>query len=44
VYDIKELSLNDLPLREDVCFDSKRKKDVCCSGKMRCAALFVFAV
>jgi len=44
VYDIEELLLNDSPLREDVCFDSKRKKDVCCSGKMGRAALFVFAV
>jgi len=44
VYDIEELSLNDLSLREDVCFDSKKKKDVCCSGKIERAALFVFAV
>jgi len=44
VYDIEELSLNDLSLREDVCFDSKKKKDVCCSGKIGRAALFVFAV
>jgi len=44
VYDIEELSLNDLPLRKDVCFNSKRKKDVCCSGKTEHAALFVFAV
>jgi len=44
VYDIEELSLNDSPLRKDVCFDSKKKKDVCCSGKTECTALFVFAV
>jgi len=44
VYDIKELSLNGSPLRKDVCFDSKKKEDVCCSGKTEHAALFVFAV
>jgi len=44
VYDIEELSLNDSSLRKDVCFDSKKKKDVCCSCKTGRAALFVFAV
>jgi len=44
VYDIEELSLNGSSLRKDVCFDSKKKKDVCCLGKMKHAALFVFAV
>jgi len=44
VYDIEELSLNGLSLREDVCFDSKRKKDVCCSAKTEHTTLFVFAV
>jgi len=44
VYDIEELSLNGLPLRKDVCFDSKRKKDVCCLSKMKHAALFVFVI
>jgi len=44
VYDIEELSLNDSSLRKDVCFDSKRKKDVYCLSKTRHAALFVFAV
>jgi len=44
VYDIEELSLNGLSLREDICFDSKRKEDVCCSDKMKHAALFVFTI
>jgi len=44
VYDIEELSLNGSPLRKDVCFDSKKKKDVCCSDTTKHTALFVFAI
>jgi len=44
VYDIEELLLNGSPLRKDVCFNSKKKKDVCCLSKTEHTALFVFVV